>query len=146
MSKDAAKILFSKGFNCAQSVLTSKSDMTGISVSDSLKLATGFGGGMAMMQKTCGAVSGSYMVIGARHGRVNPDDTAARDKTYNLIEEFNKRFIELHGSLSCRELMGVDLKTEEGRAEAESQGYFDKKCKQYVDDAERILDDILSVS
>ena len=144
MSKEAAKLLFSKGFNCAQSVLAAKSDITGISVSDSLKLATGFGAGMAMMQKTCGAVTGAYMAIGAMHGRVNPDDTDARDKTYALIGEFNKRFMEIHGSLSCRELLGADLKTEDGREEAESQGYFDKKCSIYVDDAERILDDILS--
>ena len=144
MSKVAAKLLFSKGLNCAQSILASKSDITGISVSDSLKIATGFGAGMAMMQKTCGAVTGAYMVIGALHGRVNPDDTDARDKTYKLIEEFNNRFIGLHGSLSCRELLGVDLKTEEGRQEAESQGYFDKKCTQYIEDSERILNDILS--
>ena len=144
MSKDAAKLLFSKGLNCAQSILAAKSDITGISVSDSLKLATGFGAGMAMMQKTCGVVTGAYMVIGALHGRVNPDDTDARDKTYALIEEFNRRFMEIHGSLSCRELLGADLKTEEGREEAESQGYFEKKCPVYVEDAERILDDILS--
>ena len=50
MTKDTAKLLFSKGLNCAQSVLASNSDITGISVSDSLKIATGFGAGMAMMQ------------------------------------------------------------------------------------------------
>jgi C_GCAxxG_C_C family probable redox protein len=143
MSKNAAKILFSKGFNCAQSVIAAKSDITGIPVTDSLRLATGFGGGMAMMQKTCGAVAGAYMVIGARYGRVNPDDTDARDRTYALIGEFNKRFLELHGSLSCRELMGVDLKTKDGREEAETHGYFEKKCAVYVEDAEGILDEIL---
>ena len=65
MSKDAASRIFSKGLNCAQSVLAAKSDITG-----------------------------AYMVIGALHGRVNPDDSEARDRTYSLISEFNKRFIE----------------------------------------------------
>ena len=143
MTKDTAKLLFSKGLNCAQSVLASNSDITGISVSDSLKIATGFGAGMAMMQKSCGAVTGAYMVIGALHGRINPDDTDARDKTYSLIKKFNERFITLHGSLSCRELLGVDLQTEDGRKEAESQGYFEKRCTAYVEDAERILKEIL---
>ena len=143
MAKEAAGKLFGKGLNCAQSVLASHSDITGIPVTDSLKLATGFGAGMAMMQKTCGAVAGAYMVIGARYGRVNPDDTAARDKTYFLIEEFNRKFIEQHGSLNCRELMGVDLKTEEGAREAEQGNYFEKKCKVYVEEAEKILSELL---
>ena len=144
MSKNTSSSLFSKGLNCAQSILAGKSNITGLSVSDSLKIATGFGAGMAMMQKTCGAVTGAYMVIGALHGRVKPDDTEARDRTYAMIEEFNKRFIAKHGSLSCRDLLGVDLHTQEGREEAESQGYFDKKCATYVEDAARILDDTMN--
>jgi C_GCAxxG_C_C family probable redox protein len=144
MTKDAAPKLFSKGLNCAQSVLAAKSDLTGLSVTESLKIATGFGAGMAMMQKTCGAVTGAYMVIGARHGRVNPDDQASRDKTYALIDEFNQRFLELHGSLDCRELVGVDLQTDEGMEEAQREGYFQSRCAKYVGEAEKILDDILT--
>ncbi len=143
MAKEAAGKLFSKGLNCAQSVLASHSDLTGIPVADSLKIATGFGAGMAMMQKTCGAVTGAYMAIGAKYGRINPDDEEARDKTYSLIESFNQRFIEMHGSLDCRELMGVDLKTPEGAEEAEQGAYFENKCGKFVEDAALILDDLL---
>ncbi len=144
MAKKAAGLLFNKGFNCAQSVLAAKSDLTGLTVTDSLKLATSFGAGMAMMQKTCGAVTGAYMVIGAKYGRVKPDDEAARDKTYSLVEAFNRRFLEMHGSLNCKELLGVDLKTEEGIEEARQGAYFDKKCARYVEDAEKILDELLN--
>lgn len=143
MAKEAAGKLFSKGLNCAQSVLASQSDITGIPVADSLKIATGFGAGMAMMQKTCGAVTGAYMAIGAKYGRINPDDEAARDKTYTLMKTFNRRFIEIHGSLDCRELLGVDLKTPEGAEEAEQGSYFEKKCGKFVEDAALILNDIL---
>lgn len=143
MAKDAAHRLFNKGLNCAQSVLAAKSDLTGLPVRDSLKIATGFGAGMAKMQQTCGAVTGAYMVIGALHGRVNPDDEASRDKTYGLIEAFNRRFMALHGSLNCRELLGVDLNTGEGIEKAEREGYFESRCATYVEDAEKILDEIL---
>jgi C_GCAxxG_C_C family probable redox protein len=143
MTKDAARKLFNKGLNCAQSVLAAKSDLTGLSVTDSLKIATGFGAGMAKMQQTCGAVTGAYMVIGALHGRINPDDEASRDKTYSLIEDFSKRFIELHGSLNCRELLGVDLQNKEGLEEAEREGYFQSRCAKFVEDAENILDEIM---
>ena len=144
MTKDAAYKLFDKGLNCAQSVLAARSDLTGLSVTDSLKIATGFGAGMAKMQQTCGAVTGAYMVIGAIHGRVNPDDEASRDKTYGLIEAFNKRFLALHGSLNCRELLGVDLNTNEGMEEAEREAYFQTRCAKFVGDAEKILDEILT--
>jgi len=143
MTKDAAYKLFDKGLNCAQSVLAAKSELTGISVTDSLKIATGFGAGMAKMQQTCGAVTGAYMVIGALHGRVNPDDEASREKTYSLIEEFNRRFLALHGNLKCRELLGVDLQSREGIEEAEREGYFQSRCAKFVRDAENILDEIL---
>jgi len=143
MTKDASLKLFNKGLNCAQSVLAAKSDLTGLSVTDSLKIATGFGAGMAKMQQTCGAVTGAYMVIGALHGRVNPDDETSRDKTYGFIEEFNSRFKELHGSLNCRELLDVDLQIKEGIEEAEREGYFQSRCAKFVEDAEKILDEIL---
>ena len=143
MAKEAATRLFGKGYNCAQSIMAAKTDITGISLLDSLKITTGFGAGMAMMQKTCGAVTGAYLVIGAKHGRVNPDDEASRNKTYSLIESFNRKFLELHGSLDCRELLGVNLKTDEGSDEAEQGAYFEKKCARYVEDSERILDEIL---
>jgi C_GCAxxG_C_C family probable redox protein len=143
MTRDGAPKLFSTGLNCAQSVLAAKSDLTGLSVTESLKIATGFGAGMAMMQKTCGAVTGAYMVIGALHGRFNPDDEASRDKTYGIIGEFNRRFTELHGSLNCRELLGVDLQSEKGLEETERKGYFQSKCAKFVEDAEKILDKIL---
>lgn len=143
MTKDAAPKLFSKGLNCAQSVLAAHSELTGLSVTDSLKIATGFGAGMAMMQKTCGAVTGAYMVISAVHGRVNPDDVASRDRTYGFISEFNRRFMELHGGLDCRGLLGVDLTSEEGLEEAEREDYFQSRCSRFVADAEKILEDIL---
>ena len=107
-------------------------------------LATGCAG--MSKRATCasvGAATGAYMVIGALHGRVNPDDEASRDKTYGLIEEFNSRFSALHGNLNCRELLGVDLQSKEGIEEAEREGYFQSRCAKFVEDAEKMLDEIL---
>lgn len=124
MTKDTARKLFNKGHHGTQSALAAKYEITGLSVTDSLKIATGFGAGMAKMQQTCGAVSGDCMVTGA-----------IRDKTYGLIGEYNTRFIALHGSLHCRELPGVDLPSEDG---------LQSKCAQFVGDAEKIPDEILA--
>ena len=74
MTKDAAPKLFSKGFNCAQSVLAAESDLTRLSVTASLKVAKGSGAGMARVQKTCGTVTGAYMVIETLPDRANPEN------------------------------------------------------------------------
>ena len=141
--KDKAISSFRGNFNCAQSILSSYSDKYGLDKDTALKLATGFGGGMGRMQNTCGAVSGAFMVIGLRYGRGENDDTESRDKTYQLIREFSHRFQKIHGSIICKELLGCDINTDEGRAYYERNDFFEKKCFHYVKDSAKILEDIL---
>ncbi|MFX1377466.1 MAG: C-GCAxxG-C-C family protein [Promethearchaeota archaeon] len=130
-------------FNCAQSVLSSYSSKYGLDKDTALKLSTGFGGGMGRMQNTCGAVSGAFMVIGLRYGRGLNDDKEAREKTYEIIREFSKRFQEIHGSIICKELLDCDINTPEGREFYDRNDFFEKKCFQYVKDSAKILEQIL---
>jgi C_GCAxxG_C_C family probable redox protein len=76
------------------------------------RLATPFGGGIGGRGNVCGAVVGSVMAIGLKYGREEPSQP--RDKAYALAQEFCRRFEEEMGSLSCRELTGMDLSTPEG--------------------------------
>jgi C_GCAxxG_C_C family probable redox protein len=76
------------------------------------RIATAFGGGIGGRGVICGAVVGSVMAIGLRHGREEP--WQPRDKAYTLALEFCRRFQEEIGTLSCRELTGMDLSTPEG--------------------------------
>lgn len=80
---------FSK-FNCAQTVFSLFAEDLEIDEKTALKIASGFGGGMACAE-TCGAVTGAYMVIGMKHGHAtsNPEDKA---HTKNLIKKFNTEF------------------------------------------------------
>lgn len=77
------------------------------------RIATPFGGGIGGRGAVCGAVVGSVMAIGLRHGREEP--WQPRDKAYALAQEFCQRFEEEMGHLSCRDLTGMDLSTPEGR-------------------------------
>jgi hypothetical protein len=70
-------------------------------------------------------------------------DEAAREKTYKLAQEFAKRFKDRHNSLVCRELLGYDLSTSEGRKAAHDKGLFTTLCPQLVRDAVEILDQML---
>ena len=137
MKADLVENQFSK-FNCAQTVFSLFAGELGIDEKIALKIASGFGGGMACAE-TCGAVTGSYMVIGMKHGHTtsNPDDKA---KTKQLIKEFNADFIKEHGSLICKNLTGFDISTPEGSADAGAADVFRIKCPAFIKTACNILE------
>ncbi len=134
---------FREDFNCAQSVFSSYATEYGLDRVTALKLSTGFGGGMARLQNTCGAVSGAFMVIGLKYGMGENGDTEARDKTYQLVRDFANKFQKIHSSINCKELLGCDISTPEGMEYYEQNDFFEKKCFQYVRDSAKILEDLL---
>ncbi|MBY8989814.1 MAG: C_GCAxxG_C_C family protein [Candidatus Lokiarchaeota archaeon] len=144
MSKvEEAISYFKDKYNCAQSILGPFCVQYGLDKNTALKLATGFGGGMAGFGRTCGVVSGAYMVIGLKHGMGIKDDIKLKEKTYQLIQEFSRRFTDIHDSVICRELLGCDIGTTEGKQFYSQNELFEKNCLQYVKNAVEILEDIL---
>ncbi|MCF8328345.1 MAG: C-GCAxxG-C-C family protein, partial [Bacteroidales bacterium] len=81
---------FGQGYNCAQSVFAAYSDRTKIGDSQSLKIATAFGGGIADTQKTCGAISGALMVLGA--SLYNPDNPVI---SKDIVKQYSQTLINL---------------------------------------------------
>ncbi len=129
--------------NCAQAVLSVFSEDLGLKREVALALAQGFGGGMARLGHTCGAVTGAYMVLGLSQKVTANSPREALELTYGLMREFNRSFETLHGSLVCRELIGYDLSTLEGLAEARGKGVFTSVCPRFVRDAVQILEMLL---
>ncbi len=134
---------FESGFSCSQAVFAAFSEALGLERTTALKISQPFGGGIAGTGSTCGAVTGALLAIGLKHGRFRPEDTAAKDKTYALVLEFINRFRERHGSIVCRELIGVDLSTPEGHEKARRRGLFTERCSLFVSRAADILEAIL---
>jgi C_GCAxxG_C_C family probable redox protein len=144
MSKaDKAATTFTEGFNCAQSIVATFGPDLGLDRTDALRVASGFGGGMGRMAQTCGVVTGAFMVLGLRFGHTSPDDTDAKARTEELCREFVRRFRERNGSFVCRDLLGCDISTEEGRAEAKELGLSERKCRGFVRDSAEILVELL---
>ncbi|MBN2716876.1 MAG: C_GCAxxG_C_C family protein [Deltaproteobacteria bacterium] len=133
-----------KGYNCAQSVLSAFSDELGLPVKDALRVAGAFGGGMACMGQMCGAVTGAFMTIGLAHAKTKEGEDAEKARGYALVREFSARFAEKHGTLQCRELIDMELSTDEGMARALASGVFQTKCVMYVEDAVAILEELLN--
>lgn len=134
---------FNSGFNCSQSILSTYGTEFGIDRDIALKLATGFGGGMGRMAETCGAVTGALMVIGLKYGKCNPGDDDKREKTYELVKEFRRRFEDTNGTVVCRNLLNCDISTESGLIRARDTGLFKTVCPKMVSDSAEILEDML---
>jgi C_GCAxxG_C_C family probable redox protein len=99
---------------------------------------------MAHLGFTCGAVTGAFLAIGLRHGRVRVEDSAAKEKTYAVMTEFARRFRARHGDdLSCPPLIGCDLATAAGQKKARDGNLFQTRCATFVRDAAAILEDLL---
>lgn len=137
-----ASDIHSKGFNCAQSVLLSLCDLTGLSEKESLAIAGGFGGGMRAAE-VCGAVSGAVMALGMVVPFTDGGDLEAKDRIAAITREFHKRFREENDTLICRSLLGYDMEKPEEFAKIKELGLIAKMCPGFMDSAEAIVRDIV---
>jgi len=140
---DEAVALFKEGYSCSQAVLAACGGGRGIPRETLLKLGTGFGGGMARMGLTCGAVTGGILALGLAHGKIYASDDEAREMTYALIQKFMVQFNRRHGAMDCCTLLGYDLGTPEGRLEAKHSGRVDVFCPTLVRSAVDILEGLI---
>jgi C_GCAxxG_C_C family probable redox protein len=136
----AAENIASGRMNCSQAVLTAFCEEYGLSTALARRLALGFGGGMGRSGKTCGAVTGAYMVLGLKHELHTETGQKVKEKVYALVNDFNRKFCEINRSTICKDILGSDLSTAEGLAFAREKGLFTTLCPKFVHDAVEILE------
>ena len=135
---------FSEGYNCAQSVFSAFSSSFGLDEKRAIQIASGFGGGMARLQEVCGAVTGAFMVFGTANGEADPSNPVEKAQTDEQVLAFSKRFRKMHGSLLCRDLLELDLNTEEGQQELKERDLLNTVCARCVRDAATIVEDLIT--
>ena len=140
MKKSIATIENFKTMNCAQSVLVSFISELNIDKKTAISISMGFGGGMAM-GKTCGAVTGAYMVLGMKTQTQDKTLQEMKTETKTAVRKFNELFIEKHGSLQCKKLLGVNISTVKGAEEANAKNLFNTVCVDLVASATDILEE-----
>ena len=101
-----AEALFREGYNCAQAVFLAFA-LEKLGRDEAARLASAFGGGMAGMRNTCGAVSGMAMAYGLLRGYADPTDKEAKRAEYEAVREMTEAFAQQNGSIICRELLGL---------------------------------------
>lgn len=93
-----------KGRSCSEAIMLAYAPRLGLDPALTVKLASGFGGGLGLSGEVCGALSAACMVIGLRFGTDQVDDSYTRQRTYLLVQELMERFRQGAGAVRCREL------------------------------------------
>lgn len=143
---EKAKTLFHEGYNCAQAVFAAFSDVTGVDFETSLKLSSGFGGGMGRMREVCGAVSGMFMVLGAIEGYTSPTDNAVKMELYAKVQNLAGKFKAENGTIICRELLEGNVSSTPNPTERTPEFYKKRPCAEYVEIAADAVADYLGLN
>lgn len=129
----AVDLFFTSGFNCAESVLLTLTKEfnrpTNLIIPS---IATGFGGGIARTGSICGALSGATMVIGLIVGRNRPDELDKKETVYEMASKMITDFEKEFGTCLCKDLIGCDLRTPEGRERVHENKIIENRCSKFV--------------
>lgn len=131
---ELAKKYFEQKYHCSQAVLAAFAEELGLTEEQALKLGGCFGGGMCKGE-VCGACTGALMALGLKFGQSDIEDLESRMKTNDVAVEFLDLFKQENGSYICRELLGCDLATAEGKKCAKEKNLFTEFCPKMVESA-----------
>lgn len=133
-----AVALFNNGLNCAQAILTAFGEKYGIDPETAKKIGRPWGGGIGRMGEICGAMTGAITLLGYAV-ETQGDEAEARDQVSAAVQSFSKQFSERNGSLVCRDILGADFATGEGRKRIKEEALVKTRCPKFVEDAGDIL-------
>ncbi len=141
-STERAVKLFERRFMCSQAVFAAFAERFGITEKQALQIGACFGGGMSKAE-VCGACTGALMVLGMRYGQFDENDLDSRAAESAKAAEFLDEFQRRKGSYICREILGCDISTDEGRSFARSNGLYGRYCTEMVRTAAEIVAEML---
>ncbi|MBR1776432.1 C_GCAxxG_C_C family protein [bacterium] len=138
---DKAGENFRNGCNCAQAVLCAFSEYTGLSIEESMKLASSFGGGMGRLREVCGAVSAMFMIAGILKGYSVAGDELGKTRHYQLIQHLASKFKDKHETIICRELLSLQSVEDSPIPSARTEQYYkERPCENFICTAAEIIE------
>ncbi len=139
---ELAKHYFEQKFHCSQAVLAAFAGELGLSEEQALKLGACFGGGMCKGE-VCGACTGALMALGLKYGQSDVADIESKEKTNEITVKFLEQFKKENGSYICKELLGCDIATANGKQYALDNNLFVEFCPKMVESATIIAEKLL---
>ena len=132
---------FKEGYNCAQSVFLAFAEDCGFDKETALKLSSSFGGGMGRLREVCGAVSSMFAIAGIKKGYTSPTDDDTKTKHYELIQHLANEFKKEHGTIICRELLGLPEGADEPIPSKRTEEYYEERpCEMFIQTATKIIE------
>lgn len=116
--------------NCAQAVLLYTLERFGAGPEEAEK-ARYFGGGVARLGLTCGALTGAALALAARdleHPGEDTDESQGYQQLQDLISDFAEEF----GDTACARLTGCDMSTREGYRRFRKEKINETHCEGYI--------------
>ncbi|MBU5425214.1 C-GCAxxG-C-C family protein [Tissierella pigra] len=100
-----------ENFNCAEKILSGANIAYNLNLSsESLKLSSGFGGGMAI-ESVCGALTAGIMVLSHKYVEGIGQES---DKIQEINQRFFREFIDEMDNINCSHLRAVHSKEDIG--------------------------------
>ena len=128
-----------KGLHCSQVVVKRFAERRGWNTDELLAAAVQFSGGMGK-NAPCGAVTGSYMVLGLHAHSLTEGVGPGNQMTYQKHAAFTEEYLRKNGTFVCGELLGHDFMTPEGAEAIAEQGLLFSICLPMVADTLDILE------
>ncbi|MGL5317710.1 MAG: C-GCAxxG-C-C family protein [Bacteroidales bacterium] len=142
---EKAVAYFKEGYNCSQAVFMAYADLFDIQPELAKAIPTSMGGGMGRLREVCGAVSGMFLLVSLKYPVLKGDDKETKKKNYTTVQQLAEVFTKKNGSIVCRELLQLDVKTQEPTPEDRTETYYKRRpCVEYVADAARIFGEMLT--
>ncbi|MGF7185614.1 C_GCAxxG_C_C family probable redox protein [Desulfitispora alkaliphila] len=111
-ARNKAGDYFKQGYNCAEAIYLAFIDLNMIDGDrNAVRMLTGFGGGMGEAGCSCGALTGSVVVLNHINGRTTTE--ADRHRAYTHAKAFHNVFKEKFGSTCCRSLNKYEFDSKE---------------------------------
>ena len=141
MTEARAREIMDGGFHCSQVIIGHFADHMGMDEAkkdELMRMTAGLGGG-CNHGDTCGAISAGILALSSIFGfdrYTEEQDNQNKDK----IREFQAKFIELHGSVLCRNLLDNYDGADPNRVSTDTTW---ANCAKYCEDACAILDEMI---
>lgn len=140
-----AKAFAEEGFLCSESVCLALSKTLEVKSDLIPRIATGFGAGIGRHGEICGALSGAILGLGLQFGRNHPSETPEGESPYEYSHTMMNLFITRFGHIRCKDILGLDISSEEGLQKYREVKLWESKCRDIIQIATGLAYDFLEV-
>ncbi len=105
---------FGEGLHCSQITFAHGAKKVGFDEDTAKKIGAAFGGGMFNGER-CGALTGAMMALSLKYGHYSKETKGNEKVLTEKRVALEQKFKEAFGSYDCRDILGADIGTEEGR-------------------------------